>query len=212
MSYLTKSLRSPVKEPFTEEYYRTNNYRDYLTRRFHDLAIDIIGAAYFGNDQPNILDFGCGYGGLLNAFHQLGYTNLHGTDISNWAIEEGKSRFPHIANKLEYYNRNLLTQPNVIILFLDVLEHMPVYEVQTTLRLAHKGCTGRLVARIPVCAKEGEPYVLPVSNNDPTHICCHTKKWWNQQFARAGFQITYPLLTDNIYDSPGVLAAIYEPH
>lgn len=202
MSFPTKTL----PEPFSKDYYSTRNYKDYLTRKFDALARDIDSLIQTGT---SLLDFGCGYGGLLDALYRLGYENINGTDISQWAIEEGKRRFPHLKEQLQYYNRNLLTQPNRVLLMLDVLEHMPEYEIESVLKLARSGCMGSLIVRIPVCANEGEPFVLPVSNNDPTHISCHAKDWWNERMEVAGFKCRSFIGMDAIYDSPGVLSAVY---
>lgn len=206
MSYPTETSR----EPFGQNYFTQRNYKDYLSRKFDALASDIVVTTHVYLTDP-ILDFGCGYGALLNAIHHLGFENVTGTDISQWAIEEGKRRFPHIASRLEYYNRNLLTLPNQLLVMLDVLEHMPEYEVENVLKLAAQGAKGQIVVRIPVCAVEGEPFILPVSNNDPTHITCHTKNWWFDQFTKAGLRCLGAVECHSIYDSPGVLAAIFQP-
>jgi len=198
---------SAPTEPFSAAYYSTRNYRDYLTRKFDALARDIIPCTLLLTDP--ILDFGCGYGGLVNALWNLRYQTIRGTDISQWAIEEGHRRFPHLRERLQYYNRDLLRQPHALILMLDVLEHMPEYEIESVLKLARTGCTGSLTVRIPVSAMEGEPFVLPVSNNDPTHIACHTKAWWFAALSAAGFTPSSQLATSTIYDSPGVLAASF---
>ena len=206
MSYQTKTLR----EPFCESYYKTRNYRDYLTRKFSMLASDISYAVPL-TYKTRLLDFGCGYGGLVAAFHINGYHNMVGTDISQWAIEEGHRRYPFLKSRLQFYNRDLLRRPHDVLLMLDVLEHMPEYEIVNVLKLAREGCKGVVVVRIPVSAEDGEPFVLPVSNNDPTHISCHTKQWWNTRFYDAHFSLSGFVESNAIYDSPGVLAATYQP-
>lgn len=204
-------MSAPV-EAYPETYYRTRNYQNYLTRKFTALAEDIV----FSISPPLehcssvFLDFGCGYGGLLNAFDELGWYGGWGTDISQWAIEEGHRRFPKLQERLQFYNRDLLRRHNNVILMLDVLEHMPEYEIESVLKLARKGCVNFLVARIPVCASEGEPFILPVSNNDPTHITCHTKVWWQKRFMEHDFTPHSYFSGNAIYDSPGVLACLYK--
>jgi SAM-dependent methyltransferase len=44
-----------------------------------------------------LLDFGCGYGRILLILHQLGYTNLHGLDISAKMIELTAAKLPDAA-------------------------------------------------------------------------------------------------------------------
>lgn len=198
------------REKFSQQYYCTRNYRDYLSRKFDALAKEIVEATNI-HHRDTILDFGCGYGGLANAFWKARYTNVLGTDISQWAIEHGQRTYPHLERHLQFYNRNLLCEPNQLLLMLDVLEHMPEYEVESVLKLAKRGAKGCLLVRIPVSAKEGEPFVLPVSNNDPTHICCHPAKWWRNKLTHAGFRLQRYLDGLSIYSSPGVLAGIYVP-
>lgn len=197
-------------EVFGEQYFRTNNYKDYLARKFDALASEILWEAKL-YDGAVITDFGCGYGGLLAAMDSMGKYILNGTDISTWVISEGKRRYPHLAPRLQYYNRNLLTEPNDLLLFLDVLEHMPEHEVESTLKLARTGARGLVAVRIPVCAKEGQRFVLEISNNDPTHICCHTANWWIARLSEAGFNLKRDFGGEAIYRSDGVLAAMFAP-
>lgn len=204
MSYQTKTLR----EQYSKAYYKTRNYRDYLTRKFDTLAKELTDSCKIAMES-SVLDFGCGYGGLLNSLWSLGYKSVEGTDISQWAIEEGHRRFKHLREHLQFYNRNLLRQRHDYIVMLDVMEHMPEYEIENVLKLARSGCVNSLIVRIPVSAVEGDPFVLPVSNNDPTHITCHTKTWWHKQFRQSGFEVAQHLSETTIYDSPGVLAAVY---
>lgn len=199
-----------MNNAFDEQYYRSRNYVHYLKRRFGLLAQDIkelhLSTGY--SNVSRIIDFGCGYGGLMAELYSQGLTNIVGTDISQWAIDHGKQRFPALADRLQYYNRNLLAEPHVGCLMLDVLEHIPEYEIEILLKLARKGCAGYVIVRIPVCDKEHETFVLPVSNNDPTHITCHTKAWWTDVFNQHGFNKVMPFTRHSIYDSPGVFVAM----
>jgi predicted TPR repeat methyltransferase len=197
-----------MSDKYLEAYYRTRNYKDYLTRKFDALAREIAKETSYHKTAP-ILDFGCGYGGLVDALYRAGSEEIHGTDISQWAIEEGHRRFPMLKDRLQFYNRDLLRRKSYLLLMLDVLEHMPDYEVESVLGLARQGCVGSLAVRIPVCDKEGEPFVLPVSNNDPTHINCHTSTVWNARLEKAGFEFHDVFTGTTIYNSPGVYAAIY---
>lgn len=193
---------------FSAEYYQSGNYRGYLTRRFAPLARDIKDAACIRGDCK-VLDFGCGYGGLVDALHSIGVEDVVGTDISTWAIDHGKMVFPHIATRLKYYNRNLLVEPHNTLIMLDVLEHIPEYEAECVLRLARAGLSGHVVLRIPVCSVEGQPFVLNVSNNDPTHINCHTRDWWHSLLSECGFEFSIALNKESIYSSDGVLSEIW---
>jgi len=190
---------------YDKTYFTSRNYENYLRRKFDLLANDLVDEL---NLEPSdrVVDFGCGYGGLIQELHRTGFDSIWGTDISNWAIEYGRGVFPEIADRLHYYNRNLLSEPKRHVFFLDVLEHMPEYEVEFALQLARNGLEGYLVARIPISAQEGETYVLDVSNNDPTHINCHCRDWWLELFVKMGYDFVGDIKTLAIYSSDGVLS------
>ena len=56
-----------------------------------------------------------------------GIKDVHGTDISNWAVEYGKQVFPDLSRNIHYYTRDMLTERKDHVMILDVLEHMPDY-------------------------------------------------------------------------------------
>lgn len=190
---------------FDEKYFSSVNYSDYLQRKFDLLAGDIIDEIK-ADVTDRIIDFGCGYGGLMYELFQANYRNIYGTDISNWAIDYGKKVFPDIADRLQYYNRNLLADEKNHVLFLDVLEHMPEHEAEFCLRFAGESLTGFVIARIPISLTEGEKYVLDVSNNDTTHISCHCREWWLNCFAESGLCFVEDIHKKSIYSSEGVLS------
>lgn len=193
---------------FDAEYYTSNNYENYLERTFDALADDLENVLMLRKDDI-IIDFGCGFGGLVNALHARGYSNTLGTDISNWAIDYGKAKFPNIKYSLQYYNRNVLDEINDHVIALDVLEHMPEHEIETVLNLASRRLQGYFIARMPVSNIEGEAFVLDVSNKDRTHITCHPKKWWYDMFRNTGYILVGTVNEAAMYDSPGVLVGVW---
>lgn len=196
---------------FDKNYFQNGNYQNYLTRDFDQLAADLIAELSF-SPSDRIIDFGCGYGGLVWSLYNKGFKLVYGTDISNWAIEYGQSVFPTIKGNLQYYNRNLLSEPKEFILLLDVLEHMPIYEVECILKLASERLSKYIIAKIPVSLREGEKFFLDVSNNDPTHINCHSRNWWLDFFGSNNYSFAGELRTRSIYSSFGVLAGKWKPN
>lgn len=185
----------------------TSNYEDYRGKKFDKLADDLIQLLFLTEDTT-ILDFGCATGGLLKSFKERGFQTLAGTDISYWAIEYGKKTLG-LEEELDYYNVNLLTCDYDVILFLDVLEHVPsVGEIKKYLNLVKAGT--RIVVRVPVSEVEGEPYVLQVSSNDSTHVQCHSKEWWINLLAECGFISGSSFIGRAIYESKGVFARCYK--
>lgn len=184
----------------------TSNYEDYRRKKFDKLADDLIRILEL-DENTTILDFGCATGGLLKSFRERGFENLRGTDISYWAIDYGKSTLG-LEEELEYYNVNLLTCCYDVILFLDVLEHVPsVGEIKKYLSLVRDGT--RIVVRVPVSEVEGKDFVLEVSRNDATHVQCHSKGWWTDLLAECGFTSGIGFIGRAIYESEGVFARCY---
>ena len=196
---------------FEKEYFinsKVSNYQNYLTKKFSQLAKDII--KYFGLKKTDvIIDFGCGCGGLVFEIKKHGFSSIKGTDISHWAIEEGIKMFS-LDKEIEHYNRNLLTQPKDYVFLFDVLEHMPQYEIGFVLELAKKNLRKFVIVRVPVCRKEGEPYALEVSRNDKTHIQCHTREWWINRFEEKSYKLVDDLHLPSIYSSDGVFAGVFK--
>tara|TARA_Y100000310_G_C20661032_1_gene804809 strand:- start:1066 stop:1680 length:615 start_codon:yes stop_codon:yes gene_type:complete len=188
---------------YNKEYYTSGNYKNYLKRKFRDLAIDLANEIHFTPDKK-LLDYGCGYGGLLYEFWNMPFEGLCGTDISDWIIDYGKKRFPCIADKLHHHDINLLKGEYDFLFLLDVLEHMPEEAVKQALDLARpREC---IIARIPVAAREGGKFVLDASNSDPTHLCCHARAWWLDLFRDNGYEFKGDIQRDAIYSSAGVLS------
>ena len=186
-----------------------SNYEDYRKKKFESLANDIISAINLSKNHY-ILDFGCATGGLLYQFKKLGFEHIRGTDISMWSITYGLEHYG-LENHLDYYNVNLLREHFDYTLFLDVLEHIPkVQMIEQYLSI----CNSKyILVRLPVSENEGEPYVLPVSRNDKTHVQCHTKEWWIKLFEKFNYfpkKYMKEEETPSIYESAGVLAVLLQ--
>lgn len=193
---------------FEEKYFiqsENSNYKDYRKRKWGKLAKDLISLLDI-EPQTQILDFGCATGGLIRELKNRGINKVKGTDISYWSIGYGK-KFLGLEEELEFCNLNLLTKDFDIILFLDVLEHIPtIGELRKLLNLAK---ADKIIVRIPISAVEGENYVFLVSQNDTTHIQCHTKEWWINLLNECGYKLDIFLNGEAIYDSEGIFAGVF---
>lgn len=194
---------------FEEKYFvqsDTSNYEDYRRKKFDNLAKELVRMLEL-TANSSVLDFGCATGGLLKSLKDCGLQALKGTDISYWAIEYGKANFG-LNHELDFHNVNLLIKNFDVILFLDVLEHVPsVGEIKKYLDLVN--CETTIVVRLPVSRLEGEPYHLKVSQNDATHVQCHCKEWWIALLEEMGFRYKSILAGRHIYESKGVFARCY---
>lgn len=196
-----------MKILFEKDYFvrsKVSNYKDYRAKKFEGLAKDLIDFL-----APKVIDFGCATGGLIYVLKKCG-VNCEGTDISHWAIDFGKE-FYGLEKELKYYTRDILTTARgYTVLFLDTLEHVPVYEIEWLLSILRKVKPKNVIVRIPVSEQEGEDFVLEVSRNDKTHINVHSKRWWKKLFKKHGFKWITGLRGQTIYDSEGVMSGIFE--
>ena len=87
-----------------------------------------------------------------------------------------------------------------------MLEHMKPEEIHDILRSIS---TNYILVRIPVSKQDGGGYIYPVSNKDPTHITALTKESWRSLFKFDGYQELARINLPNIWDSEGVLCALY---
>ena len=189
---------------FDKDYYvdsKISNYVDYREKKFMDLARDLLPFLI----GKSVLDYGAATGGLMLEL-QNRHIYCEGTDISVWAVNYGKKHY-NLGHLLHYYDPSLLMNNFDIVLFLDVLEHVPQDELGL---IFNSVISDILIIRIPVSAKEGEDFVLDVSKNDKTHIQIHSKQWWLDFFSVYGYNIFTPLDKVSIYDSEGVLAGILQ--
>lgn len=187
---------------FDKDYYvnsKISNYEDYRQKKFSGLADDL----YPYLRHRRVLDYGAATGGLIQELISR-YVYCEGTDISYWAVEYGKKHYD-LEHFLHHYNPALLSGDFDVILFLDVLEHIPdesLYNILNKLKAVE------LIVRIPVSKMEGADFVLDVSKNDKTHIQIHSKQWWLDLFSKCGYSIRTVLKKEYIYDSDGVLAVV----
>ena len=197
---------------FDECYYTNNNYASYLERkeRYKQLVLELhheffpkIGLGNI-NDEP-ILDFGCAVGFIVRSLKDLSYTNIVGYDVSQWAIDYGKRQFS-LEKELTSSRNKILDKNYKLVLALDVLEHLTQEELDETL-LNLK--TDFLVVRMPVTAENGKKYILEVSERDETHLIRWTKHTWVSKFESYNYIPLVPLQLHNIYDTDGVMCAIF---
>jgi SAM-dependent methyltransferase len=193
-----------MTQVFDEQYYKSNNYTDYLSKReryvrtaeeikqvFHKFSII--------DQQSTILDYGCSLGFLIKGLQKAGFNNVSGYDISDWAVEQARKNECNILDRAQ--------GTFDLGIFLDVLEHMTdqqIVELFDQLRLS------KVLVRIP-CAVVEQPdqFYLEVSRRDPTHINCKTDQDWIALFERLGYSTYFRLNMSTIYDSPGCFCCLF---
>lgn len=183
---------------YSSEYYQQGNYKNYLERseKYRHLSDDIRAAL---PQAHKILDFGCGVGFLAKALGE----DCTGYDISNWAVAYGRYQL-QLGNITTSYE--VVHQKYDLTLFLDVLEHIEIPEIHKILEDIN---TKYIIVRIPVPEVDGGQFVLEVSENDPTHITRLNKQSWIDLLSTHQYLHEEYLHSDYIWDSPGVLCAIF---
>lgn len=191
---------------YDENYYKTSNYADYLERgdRYKKTAYELAELLRSLNlIRPNslIVDYGCAVGFLLEGFKELGYTNLLGLEISEWARTEAQKRGNVVWDSSNPDWLSWVRQEIELLISLDVFEHMTDQEICNLLFLSKPKA---ILVRIPTSTDGGKTFHLEVSRADPTHINCKTKEQWIELFKSFGYQTFLRLNLYTVYDTPGV--------
>ena len=116
---------------YNKDYYKSVNYVSYLNRKpkyvKHVHEIDSLLKSFnLISANSKILDYGCAVGFLIEGFKEAGYQNIEGYDISEWAVQQCKSKNINMLEAVDSINYDL-------ICCLDVLEHMPDDDIINTL-------------------------------------------------------------------------------
>jgi SAM-dependent methyltransferase len=193
-----------MNNTFNEEYYKSNNYVDYLSKkeRYVRTAEEIYtNFSKFSliDKDTKILDYGCSLGFLIKGFESLGFTNVYGYDISSWAVEQAKK-----------LNCKMLETPEgnyELGIFLDVLEHMTDDQITS---LFQKIKLDKVLVRIP-CSVESDPdnFYLEISRKDKTHINCKPASSWIKVFENLGYANHFRINMATIYDSDGCFCCLF---
>jgi 2-polyprenyl-3-methyl-5-hydroxy-6-metoxy-1,4-benzoquinol methylase len=196
-------MAKDLHDHYTASYYTTSNYADYLERadRYKKTAYeltDLLRKLSLLNKDSKIVDYGCAIGFLLEGFKELGYSNLMGYEVSDWAILEGQARGNRVA---KWDGQPKDGSPTDVLFALDVFEHMEDRDIENVLRLLSPKA---MVVRIPSSVDGGQTFALKVSQADPTHINCKTKEQWAEFFKDRGYQTFLRLNLFTVYDTPGV--------
>jgi SAM-dependent methyltransferase len=193
-----------VIQVFDEQYYQSNNYVDYLSKReryvktaeeiqqvFHKFSMI--------NSESTILDYGCSLGFLIKGLEKAGFKNVSGYDISDWAVAQARKNGCKILNHAQ--------GTFDLGVFLDVLEHMTDQQI---IELFGQLQLDKVLVRIPCAvAEQPDQFYLEVSRRDPTHINCKTDQDWIEIFNRLGYCNHFRLNMSTIYDSPGCFCCLF---
>lgn len=194
---------------YTEEYYKTGNYINYLDKqgKYNKLAEDIYDlfkkTKLLSEDKKYTwLDYGSGPGLFVKSLTNLPCNlNVFAFDISEWSLQQ------LIKNNIKVTSLSSF-QSYDIVSFLDVLEHMTDSDIETVFNSLSAKI---LLTRIPVASEQSvkkNKFHLEISNLDKTHINCKTKESWIYFLNKFGYKLLFKLNLSSIYDSDGVFCAV----
>lgn len=195
LTLVVETTPSPLSPDLYENYFSTS----YLPRNdVSEAGMKSATATYrrqFAEYLPTnrrapILEIGCGVGGFLNCCRELGYSDVHGIDISADQVEFCRSSgFPNVehADALTYL-RSENHQYHVVVMS-DVLEHIERGEVLPTLSAVLESLEpgGRLILRVPNLSN---PWNLRTRYVDFTHEVGFTTESIAQVLRMSGFEVT----------------------
>lgn len=115
-----------------------------------------------------ILDFGCARGYLVKAFMELGFTEVYGIDVSQWAIANCDPEVRKRVAVASPVTHNLIGHDWIIAK--DVLEHIP--EKILTEQIAGLASSARkgVFIVVPLANGEFSKYIVPEYEQDVTHV------------------------------------------
>ena len=125
-----------------------------------------------------VLDYGCGMGQFVRVFEMMGI-DAFGSEPSEFALQykfHPKISGVHLIRDYD------------LILCMDVLEHVPIEEIDSFLKHMKNASTlNQFDIVFSICFKGTDDF-----EKDPTHITCRTREWWEYKLRKAGFLIFEP--------------------
>ena len=126
--------------------------RNVDSRTYEGFTLPAYITAVLTDPDAHILDFGCGFGQIISALKQNGFSSIEGADIDSAAIKHLRERqitVHDLSSETDFYDRYAESYDFVIMS--HVLEHFPKTEVINQLRLVHKVIKsgGALIVMVP---------------------------------------------------------------
>ena len=181
-------MTTSAEAKFDEHFYR-RHYVSYelqnpprKLRFYRQLLEDAAGRA----PGLRILELGCAFGHLLATLDPS--WRLSGLDASQFAIEDARRRVPNGSFATGSAERIPFEGPFDAIAAFDVLEHVPSLDEAAASIRAKLVPGGHLVFVVPVYDGPTGP-VIRLLDRDETHIQRHSRGFWFDWAAGAGFRV-----------------------
>lgn len=124
-----------------------------------------------------VLDYGCAKGYLVRALRQIG-VNAWGYDISHYAISQAPEDVKRCVSTqiLDAYFDWVIAK--------DVFEHLNEAELACELIMLK---ADKLFMAVPL--GDGEKYIIPEYEKDPTHVIRQPLEWWCNMLNTCGWGV-----------------------
>ena len=199
---------------YDKSYYTGSNYASYLERQeryermMQELHHDLFRRIKLDFTDKLVVDYGCAVGFTVRSLVDLGYQNVLGYDISDWAVNYGRDVL-NLHDKLTTDYNIIVKHQNErceLMMSFDVFEHMKPDDVRSVLLDVQPTY---LLVRIPLAENTGGKFVLAVSENDPTHITRFTRNDWHRLMSDVEMTWLFDVNVGLFYDTAGVMCSMF---
>ena len=133
----------------------------------------------FPDWQSSICDVGCGRGLFLRVLEKHGYQDGDGYDTSTSAIQNAvHPQARHIDSLAE------IEREYDLVCLLSVLPRIPKADLDAFLSHIARIANDRVIASLSIYPHN----MMDFFDRDPTHVTLERREWWDQLFARHGFE------------------------
>lgn len=140
--------------------------------------------------KGKVLDIGCAFGFLLKRL-QDDFTELHGMDISEYAVERARKEIPSAKIQKVNIDADGLLYPNKyfdLITALDVLEHTKSIEKNLNIIASKIKIGGYLIITVPI-KDSWAGKIFRFFDKDPSHISVLSRKEIFKMIENSNFKI-----------------------
>ncbi len=148
-------------------------------------------------EEGTLCDVGCGTGVMVYGYQQLGF-DAHGCDISEWAVRnavtKGITKAP--VQKLPYDDRRFMN-----VTAFDVLEHVPVDELNKALKECERVTEKAFIVRIPYDEQWGAEFAHKRAEVTMEHMIQMPFDWWSKRLRKVFKDDTWTEQIERIKDT-----------
>lgn len=183
-----------IKDFNTSSFWDSLNNRKILTKEDNPMGYDRVRsvASLIKGHGLKILNVGFGTGGLERIIFKSNSVDWLGVDISKWAVENAKKKYPKaIFLKADIRKLKLKTQNFDCVIFMEVLEHIRPSQPFDVLAKIRKTLNprGKFVVSVPL--DEGLELMIKDGINPNAHLRVYTPELLEVELKIAEFRVIW---------------------